>query len=277
MKDIRRGAAPAQDSMILQVLLHACGYELNPDGDFGAGTEAAVKKFQADHGLRPDGEAKEKTWTVLFSLQPQLLQQMAAKQLKQTDIEAFAQRVDLELPLVRTVYGVESGGFGFIGLKPKILFEGHVFWNELKAAGIDPRAHTQGNADILFEKYDKTSYKGGLAEYARLDRARKIAEAPALRSASWGLFQVMGNNAEWLGYPNVQALVAKIELSEADHLESFGRYIQKKKLKGQPLIELLRAHDWAGFALGYNGESYRTNRYDTKLAEAYERYAALPV
>lgn len=277
MQDIRRGLAPAKEATILQVFLQACGYDVNPDGDFGSGTEAAVKKFQADHGLRPDGEAREKTWTVLFSLQPQLLQQMSAKWLQQSEIEAFAQKLDLELPLVRTVYAVESGGIGFVGLKPKILFEGHVFWRNLKAAGIDPRAHVAGHEDILFEQYNPRSYVGGLAEYGRLDRARAIAEVPALKSASWGLFQVMGENAEWLKYGTVQNFVAAMENKEADHLESFGRFIQAKKFNGTPLIELLRARDWPAFAEGYNGPSYKKNRYDVKLAEAYERYAALPV
>ena len=277
MQEIRRGVAPAKEATILQVFLQACGYDVNPDGDFGSGTETALKKFQADHELRPDGEAGQKTWTALFALQPQLLQQISAKWLQQSEINAFAEKMDLEVPLVRTVYAVESGGIGFIGLKPKIRFEGHVFWAELKAAGLDPRAHAAGNEDILFEKWDKRFYQGGLAEFTRLERARRIAEAPALRSASWGLFQVMGQNAEWLGYADVRALVAAMENREADHLESFGRFIQKKKRNGTPLIELLRAHDWAGFAEGYNGASFKKNQYDTKLAEAYERYAALPV
>jgi hypothetical protein len=39
----------------------AHGRALNPDGDFGPGTKAAVEKFQREHGLTPDGVAGPKT------------------------------------------------------------------------------------------------------------------------------------------------------------------------------------------------------------------------
>lgn len=35
---------------------------LKPDGDFGPGTEAAVKKYQSAHGLKPDGIAGPAFW-----------------------------------------------------------------------------------------------------------------------------------------------------------------------------------------------------------------------
>ncbi|HBX22683.1 MAG TPA: hypothetical protein DEF34_03445 [Desulfotomaculum sp.] len=58
-----RGEAVAR----LQTILNELGY--NPgrvDGIFGPGTEAAVKKFQASHGLLGDGIAGPKTWGVLL-------------------------------------------------------------------------------------------------------------------------------------------------------------------------------------------------------------------
>lgn len=52
----------------LQTLLAAKGYDLGKygiDGDFGSATLAAVKAFQADHGLTPDGIAGPLTWAAL--------------------------------------------------------------------------------------------------------------------------------------------------------------------------------------------------------------------
>lgn len=45
----------------LQTSLVALGYGIAVDGDFGPGTEAAVKAFQRAHGLKPDGWAGPRT------------------------------------------------------------------------------------------------------------------------------------------------------------------------------------------------------------------------
>lgn len=52
----------------LQTLLAAKGYDLGKygiDGDYGSATLAAVKAFQADHGLTADGIAGPLTWAAL--------------------------------------------------------------------------------------------------------------------------------------------------------------------------------------------------------------------
>lgn len=53
---------------VLQKLLVASGYDCGKagiDGDFGSGTLSAVKKFQSDNKLSPDGVVGEKTWAAL--------------------------------------------------------------------------------------------------------------------------------------------------------------------------------------------------------------------
>lgn len=49
----------------LQELLNAHGFRLRVDGDYGYITEAAVKAFQKQHGLRLDGIVSAKTWAIL--------------------------------------------------------------------------------------------------------------------------------------------------------------------------------------------------------------------
>lgn len=51
----------------LQELLRAHGFALKIDGDFGSMTEAAVKAFQRQQGLRIDGVVGVKTWAALKS------------------------------------------------------------------------------------------------------------------------------------------------------------------------------------------------------------------
>ncbi|TIM18555.1 MAG: N-acetylmuramidase family protein, partial [Mesorhizobium sp.] len=41
------------------------------------------------------------------------------------------------------------------------------------------------------------------------------------------------------------------------------------------LDDKLRKHDWAGFAKGYNGASYRKNAYDTRLADAFRKWSGI--
>ena len=50
-----------EDVKTLQKLL-----KINPDGDFGGGTEAAVKTWQKNNGLNPDGVVGNNTWNKMF-------------------------------------------------------------------------------------------------------------------------------------------------------------------------------------------------------------------
>jgi len=54
----------------LQRLLKSSGFDVQPDGKFGAGTEDAVKAFQKLHGLTPDGKAGRQTIQALEASQP---------------------------------------------------------------------------------------------------------------------------------------------------------------------------------------------------------------
>lgn len=48
-----------------QGALVAAGFKLSIDNDFGPKTEQAVKKFQSQHGLSPDGKVGPATWAAL--------------------------------------------------------------------------------------------------------------------------------------------------------------------------------------------------------------------
>lgn len=56
------------DVVLCQQILRANGYDIGSygiDGKYGSATEAAVKKFQNEHGLVVDGKVGVKTWAML--------------------------------------------------------------------------------------------------------------------------------------------------------------------------------------------------------------------
>jgi hypothetical protein len=65
MDTIRRGDKGA-DVRKCQQLLNLHGYNVAVDGDFGPGTEKAVKEFQASSGLTADGIVGNNTWNALM-------------------------------------------------------------------------------------------------------------------------------------------------------------------------------------------------------------------
>ena len=179
--------------------------------------------------------------------------------------------VQADLPVLWSVLTVESRGFGFMAVgnerKPKVLFERHIFFKECQGAFADEAP------DLCARKGG--GYQGGAAEYARLGRAldlcRKagLGDETALRSASWGLGQVMGFNAVAAGFGSAAQMVAQMCESEAAQLAGMARFIRSQKLDGK-----LRNRDWTGFARGYNGPSYWQNQYDIKLKAACEKFSS---
>ena len=162
----------------------------------------------------------------------------------------------------------EKAGDGQMAKKMlKILFEGHVFWRELLKEWLNPFDFLEGNNDILYRKFTKKFYKGGLLEHERLERACKINEQAALRSASWGMFQIMGFNYKHCGCASVGEFVARMASGNREHLLLFVNFI-----KNCNLGPYLAQHNWAGFARGYNGPKYKENNYDVKLCEAFNKY-----
>lgn len=187
-----------------------------------------------------------------------------ALKLKAADIEAAAQRLYCEVAAVRAVAEVESGGgAGFLrNKKPKILFESRWF-HKLTGARFD-----SSHPDISTPRWVR-NYKGGAAEYERLGRALVLDREAALKSTSWGMFQILGVNHRLAGFSDVEAYVAAQVVSEGEHLKSFVNFVITNKLDDE-----LRDHRWADFAHGYNGPGYKQNRYDAKILAAYSKHAA---
>lgn len=191
--------------------------------------------------------------------------------LDESDFQMAADILGVEVAVIKAIQKVESSGKAFLAPgKPQILFEGHVFWSQLKKAGFNPSDIVKKNPElktVLYSKWTKEYYKGGIKEYERLDLAKSIDISSALASASWGLFQIMGMNYSVCGYDSVEAFVDAMCDSAYKQLEAFCSFC-----KGNNLVKYMVNKNWTGFAKKYNGSGYAQNKYDEKLAKAYLKY-----
>ena len=173
----------------------------------------------------------------------------------------------VEPAVIKAVAEVESSGDGFlVSGHPKILFEPHVFWNQLEGRGIDPKTIT-GASDILYPKWGIGKYGKTSAQPERLKRAITINKDAALGSASWGKFQIMGYNWKLAGFNSLDQFITAMHRDEDSHLYAFINFVKSKNL-----VDELQRKDWAGFAKVYNGSGYKENKYDEKLAAAYNKF-----
>lgn len=185
-----------------------------------------------------------------------------AKRLDDIDLPMVGREIGVGEDEVHAILDVESAGTGFDSQgRPKMLFEPHIFWRELKAGPKRDKAAAQGLAYPQWKRnYPKDSYP-------RLAQAMAIDEDAALRSASWGLGQIMGFNCVSAGYATAKSMVLAFMDDEEHHLRAMINFIRANGLDDE-----LRRHDWKGFARGYNGAGFAKNGYDKKLAAAFAKW-----
>lgn len=238
---------------------------LSVDGNFGPNTLEEVKKFQATHNLDPDGIVGKSSWISIYNEH-----RVPSKSISWEDYDFMSYLLGCEIAALKAIQKVETGGKSgfFDNGEPMILFEGHIFWKQLKAHGLDPLKFVKGNENILYQKWDKSKYIGGQREYERLAKASKIHKVAALESASWGMFQIMGNNYAQSDCNNVEEFVNLMQSGQYNQLLLSVRFIYNSP----KLRNALAAKDWSTFAKLYNGSGYKLNAYDTKLMSAYKSY-----
>lgn len=189
-----------------------------------------------------------------------------AKRIEDLDLPRIGHMIGVGEDEIHAVMDVEAAGSGFDGQgRPKILYEPHVFYRN-SSGSARALAVAKGLAYAVWKpgSYPKDSYPRFLA-------ALDIDETAAIKACSWGLSQILGENFVAAGYDTPQDMVVDFAADEDNHLEAMVRFIKANRLDDE-----LRAHNWAGFARGYNGVRYRENRYDEKLAAAYAWWSKKP-
>lgn len=198
----------------------------------------------------------------------------AAKPLSQAGLTTALAAIDFaqgEAAFLWTVIEVETAGvtqgFGFRDdRRPQILFERHKF-----------RQFTNGQFDAAAPDLSGPAgaYGSLASQHSRLERAinlcttTNLGDEPALKSASWGIGQVMGFNHTAAGYASAAAMVAAMVDSEDAQLLAMSNFLEQAGL-----AKHLRARDWRKFAIGYNGPAQWKNKYEVKLAEHFQRFSS---
>jgi len=192
----------------------------------------------------------------------------AAQKLVSADFMTVADELDVDSAALRAVLTVETGGSGFDAAgRPKALFERHYFYKFL-ADRPDLQADAVGRG-LAYPKWGEKPYpKNSDGVYAEISAACDIDLDAALRSTSWGLGQIMGNNHKMVGFDTAEDMVKNAMESELNQLRQMAAFI-----KAAGLLDELQNKNWAAFSKGYNGPQYAQNQYDVKLADAYNKFA----
>ena len=176
-----------------------------------------------------------------------------------SDIAQAAKDLGMEPAKIWAVYDVEAAGDAFINGRPTILFEPHRFSRS-----------TGHRYDVSHPRLSSRSWNRKLYPGSQQGRWDQLLAAVALdvdagfMSASYGAFQILGENYAVCGAIDPWSFAWKQAQTEGDQLDAFILFVKSKGLQ-----DALAHGDWSAFAKGYNGTAYRENRYDERLAAAY--------
>ena len=129
---------------------------------------------------------------------------------------------------------------------------------------MNPDSLMSSHPGIISRVWDKKLYKGGVAEVSRVNEAFLISPVAALRSASWGAFQICGFNS---GPLSVFEFYRDIWTSETGQLEVLSEF-----LVTSGIVPYMKSLNFPEIARRYNGPGYATNGYHVKLNKAYQKY-----
>ncbi|MGK3195178.1 N-acetylmuramidase family protein [Enterobacter ludwigii] len=178
-----------------------------------------------------------------------------------TDYEDAAKELGCEVAAIKAVAKTETGSYGSYfkfedndDYVPAILFERHHF-----------HKYTNGKYD-QFEDISNSvagGYGATSVQYTKLVKAYALDKKAALKSASWGKFQILASNFVTAGYTSPEDFVFALSKSEKNQLKAFVSFIKADRV----LLHSIRTKDWLSFAKRYNGP--RQNGYDLKMERNY--------
>lgn len=202
----------------------------------------------------------------------------AAKRIDDVDLPKLGAMIGVGEDELHAFIDTETSGSGFDKSgRPKMLFEPHVFYRNLPPKSA---ARTKAvRAGLAYAKWGAQPYPRD--SYPRLIEAIAIDETAALKSASWGMAQVLGENFKAAGYPRVQDMVRAMMADEENHLLAAVNFIKANGIdvelrKIAALKRPTTAADCVPIVKPYNGPGYAKNNYHVKFAAAHNKWRGIP-
>ncbi|MDZ5433234.1 N-acetylmuramidase domain-containing protein [Pseudomonas fluorescens] len=186
--------------------------------------------------------------------------------------ELLADELGIEKEVLRAIAVAETGDkLPFREYKPGerhalILYERHYMRRLLLNDGMTlPEVNALSDMEPkIVHTYEAGYSYGSLDEqYSRFKRAGEINWTAAIKSCSWGKFQVMGEYYRHL-YSSAEELETAQNYCALQHLQYFKVFLIKEK----NLIEPMKNKNWTRIAQKYNGMSQIG--YNIKIRSAYE-------
>lgn len=190
-----------------------------------------------------------------------------AKRIEDVDIPRIASRINVGEDEIHAFMDVEASGSGFDAQgRPKMLREPHVFYRNLPAG---PKRDKAVSLGLAYPKWRPGKYPAD--SYPDLMRAMEIDEEAALKSCSWGLGQILGENHRMVGYDTVQDMVLAFMEDEENHLEAIVSFLVSAGIDDD-----LRNHDWFTVARVYNGPGHAKHNYAGRMKARFAWWQKKP-
>ena len=180
------------------------------------------------------------------------------------DVAQAAKRLGATTRQIWAVYRTESTGNAFIDGRPAILFEPHRFSKATK------HVYDASHPKISSRVWNKKLYPG-----SQLGRWNQLLDAVGLNvdagfaSASYGGFQILGENYAVCDAADPWSFAWRQSRTEGDQLDAFCLFVEKNGLKNALRMISNDPETCRPFAKGYNGTAYAVNNYHVKIAESH--------
>lgn len=175
----------------------------------------------------------------------------------------------ITLAHVMAAYDVESTGQPFIAGRPTILPEPHRF-----SRNTQHRFDGKVPARVSNRRWDRSLYPATqAARYDVLWDMIRLDPWAGFASASYGGFQVLGENYSLCEFADPMAFARAHAQTVAAHLMAFTMFVINRGLADD--LGRCRPNDpesCVDFCRGYNGTAFRVNRYHERFARALAAY-----